>query len=210
MSELTIRYHGHSCFTLIYNGFRTVLDPYSDGSVPGLKPLRITADACFCSHTHGDHNGSSSVTLFEPGKEPPFTVQTLSVPHDGQNGALRGMNLIHKFTFNDLTVVHFGDLGRKLTDEEAEQLSEADCVLIPVGGYFTISAAEAKQIISQIRPKVVIPMHYRTETSGYDVIGTLQDFLQFCKSYEKTGSEYTLTKQDKEIVLVMKGTNEGE
>lgn len=210
MSEVQIQYHGHSCFSLSYRGYRVVLDPYADGSVPGLKPLRLSADACFCSHGHGDHCNPNAVSPVNPKKAEPFEVEKYLVPHDKENGTLRGMNSIHKFIFGDMTVVHFGDIGRPLSDAEAAAFTGADCLLIPVGGYYTIDAKEAKHLADQIHPRVVIPMHYRTEKSGYDVIGTVEEFLKLCDSCMRIGSEYTLTKEETEKVLVMTGTNEGE
>ena len=74
-------------------------------------------------------------------------------------------------------MAHFGDLGRELTAAETEKLKGLDCIMLPVGGYFTIDAPTAKRIVDAIMPKAVIPMHYRSERSGYDVLGTLDDFL---------------------------------
>ena len=77
-----------------------------------------------------------------------------------------------------MRVVHFGDLGCMLTAEQIEILKKADVVMIPVGGFYTIDAAQAKEIVSILEPKVVIPMHYRSDTFGYPVIGRLEEFTK--------------------------------
>ena len=80
MSAVKLTYLGHACFCLEAEGFRTVLDPYHDGMIPGLPPLRVEAEAVFCSHQHDDHNYLPAVTLTGRGQEPPYTVTELEVP----------------------------------------------------------------------------------------------------------------------------------
>ena len=176
MDKLKIEYLGHACFRLTYGGQRIVLDPYADGSVPGLKKLRTEAEFVYCSHDHDDHNAASLVKL-KAGGAPNFTVEELLTDHDDAGGTLRGKNIIRLFTFGKLRVAHFGDLGRELTAEEAKKLSGLDCVMLPVGGYFTIDGLTAKKVTDAISPEAVIPMHYRSETAGYDVLGPVDDFF---------------------------------
>ena len=176
--EVLAEYLGHSCFSLAYAGQRIVLDPYADGSVPGLEPVRTDAEFVFCSHEHDDHNGVQGVRLTEPAPEPAFRVTELPVDHDHHGGSRRGKNIIRIFDFGALRVAHLGDLGRPLTAEEAKTLSGLDLVMIPVGGYYTIDAAEAKQVLEQIAPRVAVLMHYRTDGAGYDVIAHIDDALK--------------------------------
>ena len=176
--EVLVEYLGHSCFSLAYAGQRIVLDPYADGSVPGLEPVRTDAEFVFCSHEHDDHNGVQGVRLTEPAPEPAFRVTELPVDHDHHGGSRRGKNIIRIFDFGALRVAHLGDLGRPLTAEEAKTLSGLDLVMIPVGGYYTIDAAEAKQVLEQIAPRVAVLMHYRTDGAGYDVIAHIDDALK--------------------------------
>ena len=176
MDKLKIEYYGHACFRLTYGGQRIVLDPYADGSVPGLKKLRTEAEFVYCSHDHGDHNAASLVKL-KDGGAPNFAVEELLTDHDDAGGTLRGKNIIQLFTFGKLRVAHFGDLGRELTSAEAKKLSGLDCVMLPVGGYYTIDGLTAKKVTDAISPEAVIPMHYRSETAGYDVLGPVDDFF---------------------------------
>ena len=63
MERITIHYLGHACFRLDFGQWRTVLDPYHDGMVPGLPPLRVEVEEALCSHQHDDHNFTRAVRL---------------------------------------------------------------------------------------------------------------------------------------------------
>ena len=171
-------WNGHSCFTLETTAGTVVVDPYLDGSVPGLAPLRLTADAVYCSHDHRDHGGTQVVAL--TGKESRVEVEELHTWHDDQQGAKRGPNVIHIFQAEGLRVAHLGDLGCALEPEQLEALKHLDALLIPVGGFYTIDARQAKALVDQLSPRVTVPMHYRGESFGYDVIGPLEDYLALC------------------------------
>lgn len=167
-------WHGHSCFTVETTDGSAVFDPYEDHYVPGLAPLRLTADAVFCSHEHRDHNARNCVTL--TGNNPTFTMETIACYHDDRHGLLRGKNTIHILSAEGLRVAHLGDLGHRLRGEALRRLRGVDALLIPVGGYYTIDPTTAKTIVSDIAPRVVIPMHYRLGDMGYDVLAELSDF----------------------------------
>lgn len=203
MGQVRITYYGHACFMLEYNGYRVVLDPYANGSVPGLGDLQMEAEAVYCSHGHGDHNYAEAVALQKTDASAPYTLEELTVPHDDVGGAKRGMNTVRIFRFGDLRVAHMGDIGRVLTQEEIERLFKVDCVLLPVGGFFTVDAAQAKTIVEQIKPKVTVPMHYRMEGMGYPVIGTLQDFLEQFSDVHYGDSSLTLTADRAEGIYVL-------
>ena len=176
MEPIKIEYFGHSCFRLSYLGQRIVLDPYADGCVPGCPPLRLDAEFVYCSHQHHDHNAVECVKL-QNGGAPKFSVTELETDHDDAGGSKRGKNTIRVFDFGGVRVAHFGDLGRELTPAETSALKDLDCALIPVGGHFTINAQQAAAIAAAIRPRMVIPMHYRTDTTGFDIIADIDDAL---------------------------------
>ena len=171
---MTITWLGHSCFVLESGGFRVLLDPYRE--VQGLSDIEAEADAVYCSHDHFDHGWTENVRLTS-GKENPFTVREISTFHDDQGGALRGGNMVRTFTAEGLTVAHLGDLGHQLSASQLAEIGRCDAVLIPVGGFYTIDAAQAKQAADAIGAGVVVPMHYRKGPVGFDVLGTLEDFL---------------------------------
>lgn len=176
MDQLSLVWHGHSCFSLTLKDYTVVFDPYEDGSVPGLAPLRLSANLVLCSHNHADHNAVSVVRPV-PGGKNPFRIRTVETYHDGEQGRLRGKNLIHILESRDLRIAHFGDVGCPLTPLQQAEVGKLDVAMIPVGGFFTIEPAQAKAMMDLLMPKIVLPMHYRTKDFGYPQLATLDDFM---------------------------------
>lgn len=174
---MKIEWLGHACFRI---NDSLVIDPYKDNSVPGYEPLRITGDKVVCSHEHADHSGRENVEL--TGKECPLKITDLASWHDDQQGALRGPNTIYIVEADGEKLVHLGDLGHFPNDEQLTAIRGADYLLIPAGGFYTIDGAMAAKICEAAEPKQIIPMHYRWGGHGYDVIGTLDEFLDAIKT----------------------------
>ena len=174
---MKIEYLGHSCFRL---DECLVVDPYKDGSVPGLSDLRVTAGKVICSHEHADHSGRECVKI-DNERECGFEILEVPSFHDDAGGALRGPNTIFVISRDGEKLVHLGDLGHMLDDEQLRAISDADYLLIPVGGYYTIDAKTAVDICVAARPKWIIPMHYRTAESGYPEIATVDEFVKLCE-----------------------------
>ncbi|MCI7796366.1 MAG: MBL fold metallo-hydrolase [Lachnospiraceae bacterium] len=179
MNQILIKWNGHSCFSVTADDYTIVLDPYAPDSVPGLPALSLTANRVLCSHTHRDHGCTDVVTVEEKGACP-FAIHTIDTFHDDAKGTLRGSNRIHILEAYGMRVAHLGDLGCSLTSEQEEQLKAVEAILIPVGGYYTIDADQAFAIVSSLNPRVVIPMHYRSDRFGYPVIGRLEAFTGHC------------------------------
>ena len=172
---MNLIWNGHSCFTLKTAEGSVVFDPYRDGSVPGLSPIRLTADLVLCSHDHRDHGARELVAL--TGRTPSFSVETISTFHDPEGGALRGPDTIHILSAEGMRLAHLGDLGCELAPEQLDRLRGLDVLLIPVGGYYTIDAKQAQALAEELKPRIVVPMHYRSDTFGYEVISGVEDFL---------------------------------
>lgn len=176
---MKIEWLGHACFKLDGS---LVIDPYKDGSVPGLAPLRVKANKVICSHGHADHSGTECVEIL-PGKCD-FEIAEIPSWHDDKEGALRGPNTIFVITKTGEKLVHLGDLGHFPNEEQLEKISNADYLLLPVGGFYTIDAEMAVKICLAANPKTITPMHYRTTTSGYLELATVDEFIRLC---EKAG-----------------------
>ena len=179
---MKLQWHGHSCFQVFSGEHSVVFDPYEDGSIPGCGPLRLTADAVFCSHDHHDHNARSVVAL--TGRSCPVKVETISCFHDDKLGILRGKNTIHILSAEGIRVAHLGDIGHMLSGKKLEALKGVDVLLVPVGGFFTIDAATAKGLADAVGARVVIPMHYRLGGMGFDKIAELKDYTALCDNVQ--------------------------
>ena len=171
---MKITWIGHSCFKIENNGYTIITDPYEDGYVPGLKPLRESADMVLCSHQHGDHNAAGRVKL--TGRKPAFRLTLLDSYHDPDKGAKRGPNQIALVEYEGFRAVHLGDQGCALNRDQIDTLRKADLLMIPVGGFFTIGPDEAADMCEQLQPRVIVPMHYRRRKMGFDVLTTLDAF----------------------------------
>ena len=202
--EVQITAFGHACFQMEADGYRTVIDPYAWGMVPGLPDLHLVADALYCSHEHDDHNFRQAVGLFTAEKPVPYTLAEFVTPHDDQGGKLRGMNTARIFDFGGLRVAHLGDIGCLPDEELAQALKGIDCMLIPVGGFYTINAQTAWQIIRAANPRVAIPMHYSTETTGFDNIAKIDDFVKLWDEVRYAEDSFTLTPDTEKQILIIK------
>ena len=123
-----------------------------------------------------DHNYRQGAAL--SGRETKLRVRKLETFHDGKKGALRGPNTIHVLEAEGLRLAHLGDLGHMLSEEQIAALERVDIMLIPEGGYFTIGPYTAAELAEKLRPAITVPMHYRGEGFGYEVIGPVEDFLR--------------------------------
>ena len=176
---MNITWIGHSCFRIESNGYIVITDPYEDGYVPGLKPLRESADMVLCSHEHGDHNARSLVSVREGGVCP-FTIEKIETWHDEVKGAKRGPNTIHILEAEGIRIAHLGDLGCALEKDQIQKLKGIDICLIPVGGHFTIDGKQAAELVHVLQPGTVIPMHFRDDRAGFgfDVISQVDEFSE--------------------------------
>ncbi len=192
---MLITWYGHSCFKLESDSGSVVLDPYSNGSVPGLTlPRDILADTVIYSHSHADHNAEGLVGVTGT-ESADVRCETLYTWHDEVQGKKRGMNTVNVIMIDGLRVAHLGDIGCELTAGQISCLGRLDALMIPVGGYYTIDAAQAKALADRIGAGVTIPMHYRGEGFGLAEIGTVEDFTRLCGDVERLdGSVFELKK----------------
>lgn len=173
---MKLEWFGHACFRLMGEGGSVVFDPYADGSVHGLKLMRLFADAVICSHDHSDHNAADKVVT--SGRKMPFELKQIPCFHDEARGALRGDNTISVVTVDGLTVAHMGDIGHMLDDDRLSALGRVDILLLPVGGVYTLDAEAAFELYRKIAPGVVVPMHYRSGSIGLQNVAPVSDFLR--------------------------------
>lgn len=172
---MKLKWMGHSNFLVTSDsGVRIVMDPF-DESV-GYPMPKEAADIVVVSHEHHDHNHTSGVggkfTLInKPGTymEKGIRITGVSTDHDDKGGRQRGKNIIFNLIVDGLNVCHCGDLGHILTPEQVSEIGHVDILLIPVGGYYTIDHDQAAQVVRQLKPAVILPMHYKTPATGYPI-----------------------------------------
>ena len=203
---MKITYLGHSCFKFEKDGFAMIIDPYQAGSVPGYAPLKEHANQVLSSHKHGDHFGLNEVKLAVTRADTPFMVSFIETFHDDKNGALRGCNNVIIVDVDGMKIVHMGDIGCELSDDDIKKIKGCDVLMIPVGGFYTIDAKQAKAYVDKLQPKITIPMHYRGKGFGYDEIGTVDKFTKLFDEVEQGTSELVLEKKPRgHKVIVMRG-----
>ncbi|HKX17374.1 MAG TPA: MBL fold metallo-hydrolase [bacterium] len=204
---MQITYLGHATFLLSSDGTKILIDPYDEKV--GYPIPAVDADAVLVSHEHGDHTNVAMAKGKPPVvrglsdgdwrtivKQPIGKVTVSSVPtyHDDTQGSQRGRNTVFIIEGEGLRIVHLADLGHLLDNAQTTAIGHPDVVMIPVGGHFTIDAAQAKQVLDQIQPRVVIPMHYKTEVNAGWPIGPLDNFTGVIGQTKNVGHTVTVDK----------------
>ena len=174
---------GISSFRIKGKSASIVTDPF-DSEISGLKFPKTEADIVTVSSDLPDHNHTASVSgdfmvIDGPGEYEVKGVEIIGLAHE--------KNIIYLYKIDNLTLVHLGDLKEKLNDKEKETLNGADILMIPVGGGETLSAETASQVISQIEPVIIIPMHYKTEKLNSNYAEKLTGVDLFLKQMGKEG-----------------------
>jgi L-ascorbate metabolism protein UlaG (beta-lactamase superfamily) len=180
---MKIRWYGQSSF-LLTGEHDVFIDPFADMSgleSRGLEfrypPIEgVTADLVLVTHDHRDHNGVEAVggspVVLRPtaGKleSPVGEVVAVASEHDDAAGTGRGPNTIFVFSLDGLRVCHMGDFGQPaLRPEQREAIGAVDVLFVPVGGGPTIGGAPAADLVRELAPRLVVPMHYRTEAVNF-------------------------------------------
>lgn len=191
---MKIKWLGHATFLITAeNGTKIITDPYGD--YPGLSyaPIGEPADIMVVSHNHGDHFGGrvkgnpKQVSGAGIKKIGSIEFKGITTYHDSSQGSQRGKNTIFCFTVDGIKICHLGDLGHALSKNELAEIGKADVLIIPVGGFFTINAATADIICEQIKPAVIIPMHFKNDKCAFPIAG-VEDFLEGKKNVKKVDS----------------------
>ena len=179
---MKIQYLGHSCFRLISDiGTAVICDPYKSDMV-GFAMPKLSCDLVTISHNHADHAAIEEVKGNPPllEKEVALAADDVAITsihtfHDEEQGALRGDNYVFCFLVDGLKIVHMGDVGC-LDESLAATICGCDVLLLPVGGVFTVDAAGAKWYVDKVKPKIVVPMHYKTEELSFN-LAPVEEFL---------------------------------
>jgi L-ascorbate metabolism protein UlaG (beta-lactamase superfamily) len=192
---MKIKWYGHAAFLITSNqGVRIITDPYESGAYGGqlaYGKIKDEADIVLTSHDHADHNDTGSLPgspeIIKGGGTKTakgISFKGIASYHDPSKGSERGANTIFTFSVDTIRVCHLGDLGHSLSDKELAEIGPVDILFIPVGGYFTIDSKEASQVGEKVKPKVLIPMHFKTDKCGFP-IAPVEDFLKGKKNIRR-------------------------
>ena len=174
---MTIKWFGHACFMFqSESGTTIIIDPFD--SQVGYAVPDLQADIVLKTHDHYDHNNISAVKgsyalIDAPGlqKIKGVRIEGFAARHDEQDGALRGNIVMFKMVIDGVSILHVGDLGHMLSARDVMDIGKVDVLCVPVGGTYTIDADGAKTVVETLKPKLVIPMHYKTEATGMNIAG---------------------------------------
>lgn len=185
---MNIYWIGHSCFLIKTQlGKRILTDPFCTNI--GYKPYKGDVDVVTISHMHFDHsctsyiNKKAKILTDLVSYENTFCkINSFHTFHDNCFGLKRDKNFIFKIICDDVTLCHLGDLGHLLSKETLEKLGNVDVLFVPVGEHITLSINDLKKVIDDINPKIIIPMHYKTQNLSFS-LNTLDNFLMKMKGY---------------------------
>jgi len=194
---MEITWLGQACFRIKSTQGIVITDPYPPDM--GYTLGKQTAKIVTVSHQHPDHSYTQGISgefrvISRPGEYEVSNILIIGIStfHDSERGQTHGKNVVYVIQTDDISVCHLGDLGHTLTSSQVETLEPVDVLLVPVGGGTTINAKKAAEVVRQLEPKVVVPMHYKTP----DLTGTHIEFDPVDRFLAEFGST-TLTPQPK-------------
>lgn len=211
---MKVEWLGHSCFLVTTDqGTRIVTDPFDERI--GYPLPRVDADIVTLSHHHFDHDAvhvlpGQPQIIEEPGihRVADISIRGITAFHDHEQGTKRGLNTIFVFELEGLRLAHLGDLGHVLGPDQLTALDRVDVLFIPVGGFYTIDAQEARQVVEQTNPRLILPMHFKYDESIQLPIAPVQNFLSRFSEIVRQDilevNESTLPKNTRVVVLSLK------
>ncbi len=197
---MKIKWLGHASFMITSEaGIKIITDPYVPNERLTYGEIKESADVVTVSHEHGDHNNVAAVQgnpEIVRGTAKVKGIEFKGIPcyHDDGKGQQRGSNTILCFEVDGIRVCHLGDLGHQLNDKQVAELGGVDILLIPVGGSYTIDAKIASQVCDKLKPKVIIPMHFKNDRCAFPIAG-VDEFLKGKKNVSRMDASEVEFKQ---------------
>lgn len=180
---MKVKWLGQSSFLITSDaGMKIITDPYATDDRIKHDDISESAAIVTVSHDHFDHNnvaavGGNPVVVRESTEAEGITFKGIPTHHDTDGGSQRGNNVIFCFEIDGVKVCHLGDLGHPLSDKQLAEMGPVDVLLVPVGGFFTIDAAVATRLCGQLKPGVIIPMHFKNDKIDLPIAG-VDEFLK--------------------------------
>ena len=179
---MKIKWLGHASFLISSDsGVRIITDPYEPNDKLRYREINESADIVTVSHDHFDHSNVAAVkgnpqVVKDNAEVKGIEFKGISAFHDNTGGKDRGRNTIFCFEVDGVKICHLGDLGHGLTADQAAAIGAVDVLLLPVGGLYTIDATIASRVAEQLKPGVVIPMHFKNNQCDFPITG-VEEFL---------------------------------
>jgi L-ascorbate metabolism protein UlaG (beta-lactamase superfamily) len=201
---MKVKYLGHSAFVITSDaGLKIITDPYTRSSSLTYSEITESADIVTVSHEHSDHCNTAVVrgspqVVRGAGRSTVKGIEFSGIAsyHDEAGGRMRGNNIIFCFEVDGVRVCHLGDLGHLLDDGQLKEMGDVDILFIPVGGNYTIDARAASQVCSQLKPRVIMPMHYKTEKGIPGIVG-VDEFIEGKDNVSRLDSSEIEFKREK-------------
>lgn len=221
MAKTKVTWYGQAFFEIDANdGKRVVIDPYDTTLFKYPIPRGLTANVLLVTHEHKDHNfvsligGDPYIIRSEKGvgkfTHDGITVTGTATYHDEHQGKDRGKNTVYSFTVDGIRFCHLGDLGHILSPEQLKSIGAVDVLFVPVGGFFTLDPSKVDLVINALNPKIVVPMHYKTNDTPNMPFQGPEAFLKNEKNVKRLGlasfeiSKESLPKEREVWVLEIK------
>lgn len=209
-----VKYLGHSAFFISCADFSVCIDPF-DGI--GYPIAEVKADCALCTHSHFDHNAAGLISCKRAFVGDKLSdgelliggqIRAVKTFHDDKNGALRGENCVFVLNVGGITACHLGDIGEPFTPEICKKIGKIDVLFVPVGGKYTIDALGAAEYVRGLKPKIAVPMHYKTARSTID-ISDKSRFLSMFGSV-KSPAEFDINKENLPDGLIVLDIDDGK
>ncbi len=198
---MIINWLGHSAFKIQFKDVTLAIDPYDK---IGLKMPKFQADILLVSHNHDDHNNISAIKgnpflIDGPGEYEVKNIFIYGITgfHDNKKGAEKGKITMYLIESEGIKIAYLSDLGQDtLTEDQLAILEGSDILLVPVGGTYTLNSTGAVKIISQIQPRIVIPMHYKMPGVNLKLEGVDNFLKEFGVTQPEKLDKLKISKKD--------------
>lgn len=170
---MRITWLAHASFLIEGEGLRIITDPYEPNEVINLPAITEAADIvvrssdddeahCYVETIPEGFDLVTATDIVEQGttvRGIDFTAIWAEESHEHK--VVVRDNALYRFTLEGMRITHMGDVGNPLNEKQLQALQDTDVLLALAGGPPTIELDDLQKVIERVKPKVVIPMHYR-------------------------------------------------
>ncbi len=172
---MNITWYGQTCFKVTVpkgkDGMVTILtDPLAKET--GLRAPKNDADILLLTYDQKPETGESFV-ISGPGEYDIKEVYIEGIPAKTKADKKgMGQTTIYTIEAEGIKICNLGVLGQAdFSSKDFEAIGDVDILMLPIGGGTAMDAKEAINIMSQIEPKITIPMYYKIPGLKMDLEG---------------------------------------